>query len=227
MIYLGYARVSTEQQHLDLQLAALSPLCGDKIWQEKKSAMGQARSELVAVVAEAKRLSDAGEEVVICCYSLSRLGRRLVETVSLLDQLRAHGIGFRSLTESIDTSTPMGRALLSIIVVLAQAEVETLSERTRAGLAARKALGVKLGPKTKDFSESVERAKRMMSAGTSLRSAAKQVGMSQASLSRRLNAASRAVDKGLQRFFKRRGGPFYLPGVSSLDDTPVVTISNF
>src|SRR5271169_3117704 len=96
-VFLGYCRVSTEKQSLDLQFAALRPICGDRIWTEKKSGMSQAeRTELAAVLGEAERLRASGEDVVICCYSLSRLGRRLVETFALIEQLRASGIGFKS-----------------------------------------------------------------------------------------------------------------------------------
>lgn len=189
-IYLGYCRVSTEKQSLDLQLAALRPLCGDAIWTEKKSAMsGTARCELSAVVAEAKRLKATGEDVVIVCYSLSRLGRRIVETVALCEELRAESIGFKSLSESIDTTSAMGRAFLNIIAVLAQMEGEIISERTIAGLQARKAAGVQLGPKRGNYTEQLARATALISTGSSVRQAAAQVGMSNSTLLRLLKAA--------------------------------------
>lgn len=190
MIHLGYIRVSTEKQHYDMQLAALRPLCGDHIWQEKKSGMSQAsRTELAAVVAEAKRLRTAGNDVVIVVYSLSRLGRRLVETVALIEELQRHGIGFKSITEALDTVTPMGRAFTNIIIALGQAEAELISERTRAGLAARKAAGVKLGPKTGDYSQQLEQAKQAMAGGASIRSAAAASGLSNSTLLRLLKTA--------------------------------------
>jgi DNA invertase Pin-like site-specific DNA recombinase len=190
MIYLGYCRVSTEQQSLDMQLAALTPLCSEKIWREKKSGMTQiGRTELGALITEAQRLRSAGAEVCVVVYSLSRLGRRLVETVQLIESLRAAGIGFKSTSESIDTSTPMGRAFMKIIVTLAEAEAEILSERTKAGLATRKANGIRLGPPVKDKTEQVEQAKHLIAGGLSMRQAAKQAGLTYTTLLRRLKAA--------------------------------------
>ena len=190
MTHLGYARVSTEQQSLDMQLSALRPLCGERIWQEKKSGMSQAsRCELAAMIEEAKRLAAAGEQVVIAVYSLSRLGRRVIETVGLLEELRSAGIGFMSVTESIDTTTPMGRAFLAIVAALAQAEAEVLSERTKAGLQAKREAGVKLGRKVKQCDDEVVRAKELIAAGYSLKAASKEVGLSRGTLQRRIKAA--------------------------------------
>lgn len=188
--YLGYLRVSTEKQSLGLQLAALSPICGDRIWQEKRSGMTQAgRSELAAVVAEAKRLRSLGEPVTLVCYSLSRLGRRLIETVSLLEELSLLGIGFKSVSESLDTSTPMGRAFANIICALGQAEAELISERTKAGLEARRAAGVKLGRPVLDRTDTLEQARHLLDQGLSVRKTAKQIGVSNSTLLRLLKAA--------------------------------------
>lgn len=188
--FLGYLRVSTEKQSLDMQLHALSPICGDRIWQEKKSGMTQAgRSELAAVVAEAKRIKATGEPVTLVCYSLSRLGRRLVETVSLIEELNSLGIAFKSLTESIDTSTPMGRAFVNIIISLAQAEAEILSERTRAGLQARREAGIKLGRPVQDRAAELIQARELVSQGLSMRQAAKRTGLSISTLQRLLKTA--------------------------------------
>jgi DNA invertase Pin-like site-specific DNA recombinase len=185
--YLGYCRVSTEKQSLDSQLAALKPFCGDKIWQEKKSGMSQAgRNELTAIVAEAKRLKEQETEVVICCYSLSRLGRRVVETVALVEELQKSGIGFKSTSENIDTTSAMGRCFFNILASLAQMEAEVISERTIAGLQAKKAAGVKLGPKPGEYSEAVMRAKCLIQAGRSVRAASREVGMSNSTLLRLL-----------------------------------------
>jgi DNA invertase Pin-like site-specific DNA recombinase len=188
--FLGYVRVSTEKQNCDMQMAALSPICGDRIWQEKKSGMTQAgRTELQAVVAEAKRLRGNGEAVTLVCYSLSRLGRRLVETVTLIEELNSLGIGFKSVSESLDTTTPMGRAFVNIICSLAQAEAELLSERTKAGLAARRAAGVKLGRPSRDHSTELAQAKQLVAGGLSVREAARRTGMNNSTLLRMLKSA--------------------------------------
>lgn len=188
--FLGYLRVSTEKQNFDLQMAALSPVCGAHIWQEKRSGMTQAgRSELTAVVAEAKRLRSLGEPVTVVCYSLSRLGRRLVETVSLIEELNSLGIGFKSVSESIDTSSAMGRAFTNIIIALGQAEAELLSERTKAGLQAKRAAGVKLGRRAQDHGAVLAQAKQLVTEGLSVREAARRTGMTNSTLLRLLKAA--------------------------------------
>lgn len=188
--YLGYCRVSTEKQSLDMQLSALQPICGEHIWQEKKSGMSQAdRTELAAVVAEAKRLRTTGEDVAIVCYSLSRLGRRVLETLSLIEDLQKEGIGFKSTSESIDTTTPMGRCFLTMLAAVAQMEAELISERTVAGLAARKAKGIKLGPKAGDYTEQLATANTLIGTGSSIRQAALEVGMNHSTLLRLLKAA--------------------------------------
>jgi len=189
-IFLGYCRVSTEKQSLDLQLAALRPFCGDLIWHEKKSGMDQSsRPALAEVVAEAKRLKSLGEDVVISCYSLSRLGRRVVETVALVEELQRAGIGFKSTSESIDTTTPMGRCFLNIIAALGQMEAEVISERTIAGLQARKAAGVKLGRKPGEHTEALLIARQLIASGESVRAAAKEAGLSSTTLLRLLRTA--------------------------------------
>jgi DNA invertase Pin-like site-specific DNA recombinase len=191
-IHLGYLRVSTEKQGLDMQLAALTPLCGNQLWHEKKSGMSQAgRTELAAVLVEAKRLKLAGEDVCICVYSLSRLGRRLVETVSLIEDLQKAGIGFKSTSESIDTTTAMGRCFLNIIASIGQMEAELTSERTVAALQAKKAAGVILGRRREGGNDQdVERAKALIESGCSLRTAAKEIGMNHSTLIRILKKAS-------------------------------------
>jgi DNA invertase Pin-like site-specific DNA recombinase len=83
----------------------------------------------------------------------------------------------------------MGRAFLGIVAALAQTEAEVLSERTRVGLHARREAGVKIGPKVKDNSDAVERAKAPVAAGESVRATARQTGMSSSTLLRRLKAA--------------------------------------
>jgi serine recombinase len=190
MINLGYTRVSTEKQNLDMQLAALTPLCGNQIRHEKKSGMTQAgRTELAAVVAEAQKLRAAGEDVCIVVYSLSRLGRKLVETAALIEELQAAGIAFKSVSESIDTSTAMGRCFLNILLSLGQMEAEVISERTKAGLAVRKQAGQKLGPTAGDYSEQLDAARQLLASGVSARTAAVRVGMSSTTLLRLLKVA--------------------------------------
>jgi DNA invertase Pin-like site-specific DNA recombinase len=89
----------------------------------------------------------AGDTLIV--WKLDRLGRSLRDLITMLDELRAQGVKFRSLTEHIDTETPAGRAMWQIIGVLAELERSLIAERTRAGVKAAKARGVKFGRKPK------------------------------------------------------------------------------
>jgi DNA invertase Pin-like site-specific DNA recombinase len=188
-VCLGYARVSTKDQSVDMQLKALQPICGDRIWQESKSGTSViGRKELALVIEEAKRLRSTGEEVTLVVYSLSRLGRRVVDLVAMVEELQRLQIGFRSISESIDTSTAMGRCFFNIVAALAQAEAEVLGERTRAGLKAAVARGKRLGRPSATH-DVIQQAKSLIEAGASVRSASKSVGISHTTLLRQLRTA--------------------------------------
>jgi len=137
----GYARVSTEDQDLTLQLAALEkhgvPL--DQIYADKASGSTMDRKELAALL----RILRPGDTVVV--WKLDRLGRTLSGVVEAADNFRALNIELVSLTEKIDTTSAMGRMFFHIILAFAQLERDLISERTKAGMAARKANGAKFG----------------------------------------------------------------------------------
>ena len=134
-ITIGYARVSTHQQSLALQLDALEPLCS-RIYQETVSGAGNVPRPQLEECIKALRPGD-----VLMVHSLSRLGRSNVELITLVDELSQRGISVRSLTDSIDTSGPAGRLILNVFAALAQMERDNLIERTKAGLAAARARG--------------------------------------------------------------------------------------
>ena len=137
----GYARVSTEDQDLSLQLAALQkhgiPL--DQIYSDKASGSTMERKELSALL----KILRPGDTVVV--WKLDRLGRTMSGVVEAAEGFRKGSIELISLTEKIDTSTAMGKAFFHIIVAFAQLERDMISERTKAGMAARKANGAKFG----------------------------------------------------------------------------------
>ena len=95
------------------------------------------------------------------------MGRSLRDLISLLDELRDRGVGFQSLTESIDTATPTGRAMWQIIGVLAELERSLIIERTRAGVKASQRRGVKFGRKRKLSREQIEHARKLIDQGES------------------------------------------------------------
>lgn len=130
---IGYARVSTQDQETDAQIAALEKSGCEIIFQEKASGGRWNRPELHRLIGQ---LRD-GDIVVV--WKLDRLSRSLKDLLTLMEQIDKAGAGFRSLTEAIDTTTPAGRMMMQIVGSFAEFEREMLRERTLSGLnAARK-----------------------------------------------------------------------------------------
>src|SRR3989475_6788253 len=140
---IGYCRVSIDDQNPDLQLADLKQAGCKRICTDKASGAHVKRPELAKCLKTLK----AGDVLVV--WKLDRLGRSLRDLIALLDDLKARGVAFRSLTEAIDTATPTGRAMWQMVGILAELERSLLEERTKAGRAAAQARGVKMGPKFK------------------------------------------------------------------------------
>ncbi len=137
---VAYLRVSVAGQSngLESQLAAIKKALGgdpDRTYSDEWSGRSLDRPGLTRML-DALRPGD-----VLYTYSLSRLGRSALDTVSTVQRLADSGVIVRSVTESIDTSTPAGRAFLAITLVIAQMERELIVERTQAGLAAARAKG--------------------------------------------------------------------------------------
>lgn len=141
---IGYARVSTEDQNLGLQLDALTLAGCERIFQDEgiSGAATDRRALNDALVALAP-----GD--VLVTWKLDRLGRSLAHLIGITTRLEAEGIGFRSLSEAIDTTTASGRLLFHVMGALAEFERALISERTRAGMAAAKARGQHLGRERK------------------------------------------------------------------------------
>ena len=132
---IGYARVSTHNQNLDLQVDALTAEGCKKIFKEKVSGVKAERKEL-------RRLLDhVREGDVIVIWKLDRLGRSLKNLVELVSDLIDRGVGLKSLNDPIDTSTSQGRLIFNIFASLAEFERDVISERTKAGLKAARARG--------------------------------------------------------------------------------------
>lgn len=140
---IGYARVSTDDQRLELQTEALTKagVEPNNIHTDTKSGVSVRRPGLGAAMKDLV----AGDTLVV--WKLDRLGRSLIDLLNHLTELERRGIGFRSLTESIDTKEPVGRLLLAVLGAVAQFERDLISERTRAGMQVLRDRGVKLGPK--------------------------------------------------------------------------------
>jgi len=141
---IGYARVSTQDQNLDLQTDELTKLGCQKIYQEKISS-GKERTQLIKMIENLRE----GDSVMV--WKLDRLARSLKELINLVETFRLKKVNFTSIKDSIDTSTLQGRLLLNIFGSLAEFERDTIRERTKAGLSAAKARG-RMGGKKKGLS---------------------------------------------------------------------------
>jgi DNA invertase Pin-like site-specific DNA recombinase len=139
LMLIGYARVSTHDQNLDLQKDALEEAGCEKIHVEKASGKSSNRPELEKVMNYLRK----GDTLVV--WRLDRLGRSMKHLIELVTQMEERGIGFRSLTEAMDTTTSGGKLIFHIFGALAEFERNLIQERTRAGLAAARARGRKGG----------------------------------------------------------------------------------
>jgi DNA invertase Pin-like site-specific DNA recombinase len=147
---IGYARVSTRDQNLALQLDALAKAECELVYQEKASGAKAARPELDKLLAHLRR----GDTVYI--YKLDRLGRSLRHLLSLVAEFEKQGVGLVSLTDAINTTSAQGRLVFNLFASLAEFERELIRERTHAGLASARARG-RVGGRQKGLSKEAER----------------------------------------------------------------------
>lgn len=136
---IGYARVSTHDQNFDLQTNALEKIGCEKIFTEKASGAQRDRPELM------KLLDYMREGDTLVVWKLDRLARSTKQLIETIESLEKKNIGFKSLTESIDTTTTSGRLVFHIFASLAEFERNLIRDRTIAGLAAARRLGRKGG----------------------------------------------------------------------------------
>ncbi|EMD7704728.1 recombinase family protein [Escherichia coli] len=160
---IGYVRVSTNDQNTALQRDALERSGCELIFEDKMSGRTAERPGLKKLL---KRLSPEDTLVV---WKLDRLGRSMRNLVILVEELKQRSVNFRSLTDSIDTSTPMGRFFFHVMGALAEMERELIVERTRAGLVAARAQGRIGGRRPKLTPEQWAQAGRLIAAGESRR----------------------------------------------------------
>lgn len=184
---IGYARVSTQDQGLDLQSDALSKAGCQKILSDKISGTKAARPGL----AKALELLRAGDTLVV--WKLDRLGRSVKNLVDLVGELSKQGIHFKSLTDSIDTTTASGRFFFHVMASLAEMERELMVERTLAGLEVARRLGRTGGRKRHMTESKIESAKKLLANGVPPRDVAENLGVSVPTLYRWLPASGRAA----------------------------------
>jgi DNA invertase Pin-like site-specific DNA recombinase len=143
---IGYARVSTIDQNLDLQIDALKGAGCEKIFTDRITGTKFDRPELN----ELKKILRKGDTVVV--WKLDRMGRGLRDLIKTMDEWKVNEIGFKSLTEGIDTTTPTGNLVFQMFGALAEYERNLIVERTQAGLRAGRARG-KLGGRPKKLTD--------------------------------------------------------------------------
>jgi len=146
---IGYARVSTRDQKLDLQIDALKMAGCEKIFSDVISGASKERPNLDAMLAHCRR----GDTIVV--YKLDRLGRSLIHLVNLMNKFMEDGIHLKSLTDNIDTLTSQGKLMFNVFASLAEFERDLIRERTQAGLKAARARG-RLGGRPKGLSKEAE-----------------------------------------------------------------------
>lgn len=176
---VGYARVSTLDQNPDLQLDALKRAGCTRVFIEKVSGAKEDRPQLAAAL----DFMRPGDTLVV--WKLDRLARSMKQLISLVEGLQARGIGFRSLTEAIDTTTASGQLVFHIFSALAQFERSIIRERTSAGLKAALARGRKGGRRPKVTDEDIRAALSLLrDPEISVRKAAARLGLSVSTLYR-------------------------------------------
>lgn len=158
---IGYIRVSTNDQNTALQRNALECAGCEQIFEDKMSGKTSDRPGLKKMF----RILADGDTLMV--WKLDRLGRSMRNLVVLIEDLRTRGINFRSLTDSIDTSSPMGRFFFHVMGALAEMERELIVERTCAGLEAARAEGRIGGRRPKLTPGQWEQAGRLIVAGQS------------------------------------------------------------
>ena len=146
---IGYARVSTSEQNLDLQVDALKTAGCEKIFTEKESGASVERQGLNEAISFARK----GDVLVV--WKLDRLGRSIKHLIKIVTELEEGGVGFKSLNEAMDTSTAGGKLVFHIFSALAEFERDLIRTRTKAGLDSARVRG-RIGGRPKKITSEIE-----------------------------------------------------------------------
>ncbi|KND30924.1 recombinase family protein [Streptomyces acidiscabies] len=180
---IGYARVSTDDQEAQLQRDALTEAGCSRIFEDKASGKNADRPGLTAALDYLR----AGDTLTV--WKLDRLGRSLIDVVSIVDGLRGRSVGFKVLTgalSAVDTTSADGRLFFQIIAAMAEFERSLIKDRTKAGLEAAKAQGRTGGRPTVISDDLLVAARARRAKGESVNAIAKALGVSRATLYRHL-----------------------------------------
>jgi DNA invertase Pin-like site-specific DNA recombinase len=176
MAAIGYARVSTTDQDLALQLDALAKAGCASVFEDKASGTKADRPGLAAA------LGFVREGDILTVWKLDRLGRSLPHLIETVNALETRGVSFRSLTEAIDTTTPGGRLIFHIFGALGQFERDLIRERTRAGLDTAATRGRQGGRKPVMTEEKLRRAQTLLVQGLTVREVAARIKVGKTAL---------------------------------------------
>lgn len=172
---IGYTRVSTEDQNLDMQRQAIEKYAMDQglecvIYEEKISSRKKERPELQHALKAAAR----GDRFVV--YKLDRLARSTKELYELTEQMKERGVDFVSINDSFDSSTPTGKAMFGMLAVFAEFERDIIQQRTKAGLEAARKRG-KIGGRPAIDADKKRQIRKLFEAGESASDIAKEFGI--------------------------------------------------
>ena len=171
---IGYARISTDEQSLDLQIDALQAEGCERVFQETASGAAPNRAGL----ARALKACSSGD--VLVAWKLDRLGRSTLDLVGLVEKLKKKGVGLKVLTgegASVDTTRPEGKLIFAVFAAFAEFERELIRERTKAGMLAAKRRGRHIGRPPKLTPAQLDTAARLLAAGRSQRKVARALGV--------------------------------------------------
>jgi DNA invertase Pin-like site-specific DNA recombinase len=185
---IGYARVSTVDQDVALQRDALHQAGCTRIFEDYGvSGVKTERPALLAALAYIR------EGDVLVVWKLDRLGRSLAHLITTVSDLEKRGVGLRSLTEAIDTTTSGGRLIFHVFGALGQFERDVIRERTRAGLTAAAARGRKGGRKPVVTADKLKRARALRTQGLNVRETAKRLKVGKTALYEALAAEGKTL----------------------------------
>ena len=184
MALIGYARVSTAEQDTALQTDALHKAGCERVFEDTVSGAKADRPGLMAALGYVRE----GDALVV--WRLDRLGRSLPHLIEVIAGLESRGVGFRSLTESIDTTTSGGRLIFHVFGALGQFERDLIRDRTKAGLAAAAARGRKGGRKPVVTADKLQRAREHIANGLNIREAAARLKIGKTALYAALQVVS-------------------------------------
>jgi len=180
---IGYARVSTIEQNLSLQIDSLTQAGCERIFQDKISGAKDDRPGLNQAI----EMLREGDTLVV--WKLDRLARSLKSLITLIGELEDRGVDFKSVTDSIDTSTPAGRFFFHVMSALTEMEKSLIVERTRAGLEAAKKQGRVGGRKPVMTESKLKAARKLLKSGELPKDVARDLGVSLATLYRWIPAS--------------------------------------